>query len=79
MLTVIHEAESRVQQCLSRLGEEAGKVLCARAGMPILETTAGLNNTGKTLLKKHSKTQRAEPTETACRTHFQMHGIRTWL
>ncbi len=35
VLTVIPEAESREQQCLSRAEEEAGQALCARAGMPI--------------------------------------------
>ncbi len=42
--------------------------------MPIYGSPARINVTVKTLLKKHCETQHAEPTETACRAHFQMHG-----
>ncbi len=64
MLTVIHEAKGRVQQCLSRTGEGAETALCAYKEVQHALTS---------LLKKHYKTQHAEPTETACRAHFQLH------
>ncbi len=71
MLTVICEAEG------SAVSEQSGggTVLCARADMLIYGSPVCIYVTRKTHKKTIKKTvkHRAEPTEIACRAHFQMH------
>ncbi len=47
--------------------------MCMELACPYKEVQDALMSLEKHFLKKHRKTQHAEPTETACRAHFQTH------
>ncbi len=74
MLTVIPEAESRAQQCLSSEGEGQAQRCVHMLACSYKEVQYVLMSLEKTQIEKHCKhsvrSQRVQPTEVA---HLQMH------